>query len=203
MLLSRVLTTDDDLRCFAERYQTEAQGVGLQLEYLHRARVRVYYPPFRPHEFRAGHTVNAQPPLRYFVAPGETAKTLALREYHLRETDLVEIGAIWFARYDSPWRWLHRLQFYFGMTYDAWRTRQPYVLGGSFIAAVVEQQTKLLPQIIYKGTVRVGKVAGLLHIYVGPRAGLWKRFAAGISGDFLARQRKAWRAAPRPIRLPS
>lgn len=191
MLLSRLLTQPNELAQFATDYQCQAYGVTIQPNYLQRAQVRVFYRPFQPKIYLAGFVINPEAPLRYFMAPGEVAKRQTLEKINLQESDLVEIGAIWFSRYQSAVRSFHRVQFYSWMMYDAWRTRRPVLLGGSFIQQVQGQQRVVLPILIYQDIVKIGIYTGSLQLYIGYRKGMWMRLVKALVIDIRRRRQQS------------
>jgi hypothetical protein len=204
MFAFKQLTSPADLDRYKAAYQLASRGVAIADAYLPRAhRVIVAYDTVNPDIFWGGYIISPDPPMRYFVAPGDAARDAALAPLGLTEADLVEIGAIWLATYRSPWRELHRLLFFGAMLRDALRTRRPYILGGSFIRAVQDSQRVVLPHLIFEQVVTVGTFTGTLQLYVGPRRGTWRRFARcaarNVRKRLLNRLRTQWRGA-NPLR---
>ena len=178
MFATKQLTDPAELARFGADYQTASHGVSISPDYLRRVRqVMVVYRTTRPDDYLGGYVINDVPPHRYFLAPGETARDWSLAPLHLSEQDLVEIGAIWFSKYHSPLRELHRLLFFAAMLRDALQTGRPFILGGSFIRKIQELQRKVLPVLIYEDRVTVGDFTGSLQLYIGSRKGMWLRFA--------------------------
>lgn len=190
MLLSRLLTRPDELSQFATNYQRQAHGISIQPDYLQRAQVRVFYQLFRPTAYVAGFVINDGAPYRYFSAPGDAAKNKVLSTNNIQESDLVEIGAIWFSRYKSMFRAVDRTQFYIQMMYDAWLTNRPVILGGSFIDQLQGQQQLVLPTTVYQNVITIGNFTGTLKLYVGQRSGMWARLVRALSIDLKHRYKK-------------
>lgn len=188
MFTTKQLTAPADLAHYGTLYQEAAHGVSIDPDYLRRVRqVTVLYRTARPDEFLGGYIINADPPLRYFAAPGELARDRSLAPLALREQDLVEIGAIWFGKYRSPLREVHRLLFFVAMIRDALKTDRPFILGGSFIRQIQDFQRQVLPVLIYEDRVTVGGFTGSLQLYVGSRKGVWLRLVRTLAVNVFSR----------------
>jgi hypothetical protein len=188
MFTIKQLTAPADLAVYQADYKIASKGVTINMDYLQRTLcVVVMYDTRQPDIYLGGYVINDTPPMRYFVAPGEAAKNQALAKVNLREEDLVEIGAIWLRKYQSPFREFHRVVFFAAMLHDALKTKKPYILGGSFILKIADFQRGGLPSLIYENEITVGDFTGNLQLYVGPRAGMWLRFAKTIIKDVMNR----------------
>ncbi|MBO0949630.1 hypothetical protein [Fibrella forsythiae] len=184
MFTTKQLTTPAELARFSADYKLASLGVTVSADYLQRVRqVTVVVLTARPDVYLGGYVINDVPPHRYFIAPGEAAKDRSLASLHLCENDLVEIGAIWFKKYRSPFREIHRLVFFAAMLRDALKTGRPFILGGSFVQKIQQAQRNVLPMLIYEDRVTVGEVTATLQLYVGSRRGIWLRFARTLVKD--------------------
>lgn len=188
MFTTKQLTAPSDLTRYETQYREASYGVSIAPDYLRRTRqVTVVYRTAQPDEFLGGYIINDAPPLRYFAAPGELARDRSLAPLALHEQDLVEIGAIWFGKYRSPLREVHRLLFFIAMIRDALKTGRPFILGGSFIRQIQDLQRQVLPVLIYEDRVTVGDFTGSLQLYVGSRKGVWLRLVRTLTVNVFSR----------------
>lgn len=174
MLASRTLSTADERQQFATRYQQHARGIPLELDYLNRSAVRVFFKKSDPDHWVGGYVLNLTVPLRYLDFLGASRQAHLLAPYGMRLDDFVEISGAWL---DKPYiNLLERAQFYTAMMLEAYRTQRPGVLAGSFNEKSQALQRRVMPHVLFDAEHQRGSVVGRAQIYFGYRRGMLGRY---------------------------
>lgn len=196
MIASRILSTVDECQRFATLYQHHAHGIPLEIEYLRRSTVRVFFDETQPDSWLGGYVLNLTVPLRYLDFLGASRQASLLAPYDMRLDDFVEISGAWL---DKPRiGLLDRARFYTAMMLEAYRTQRPGVLAGSFHEKNQALQRQVMPHVLFDAEHQRGTFVGRAQIYFGYRRGLLGRYLKAAIVDTWRRFRNPRRPGSPP-----
>ncbi len=163
MLWSRTLSEPHELATFQREF-AQRSGNPVPLEYLRHGRVRGYFD-WRG-RMLGGYVVNDRLPLRYYdwLSPDERAPRPTDKA---RPEEFVEISCIWIdgarIKYDD------RGQIYLESIVVAMRTGKPYILGGTFVERVRDQQMAVMTHLFRHGVSEFRGQPAPYWVYYGER----------------------------------
>jgi hypothetical protein len=140
------IQTDSELNKFISIFD-RISGNPLDKSYLKAAQVRGFYIN---NELVGGYVINVKQPLRYFEWVPHSNRENARVNKHLDQGKSVEITCIWGDQTKTSR--LKRRWIYWMCVFDAMRTGQTWIVGGSTIPKVAKIHRQVLPKLIYSGT---------------------------------------------------
>ena len=160
-----MLRTDIELAVFARRYAAAA-GLGVDLDYLRRARVRAFFDGAG--RMLGGYVINDHPPFRYVQDLGMDAAELLGAE---RVPLFRESTCIWMDRRLGE---LGRMRVYLRCVRDLGRGDRRYILGGSIRPGVAAVQRRGLPHLVFDGAVELHGQRTNAWVYYGTAVTMWR-----------------------------
>ena len=151
MYLKSKVLRESDLPAFQE-FNSENGGAPVDMDYLRKARIRVFFQAGQPNVCVAGYAVNTAPPFRYLSVMDEELRENLMKKHQWNEKDLVEITLI-VKNKQIKWTKAERFIYYAHSIYDAFLTGRSIVLGGSKNNSLAATMMTVLSKLLYKGSV--------------------------------------------------
>lgn len=181
MLLTRILTSVEDLNRYAELYFSKS-GILVKLSYLKNSHVRIFYKAANPEKWIAGYVQNGKGDLRYFQSLPSGRHDDLLAQIGVSSTDILETGGTFLDRM-LP---LERHQVYLMLIAEAYLSGKPVLLGGSIIPKVQHYQMKTMPHLLVEEKMIFDGKEIMLKEYYGFRSDFLRRSACLFFSEFKA-----------------
>lgn len=179
MLLTRILTSVEDLNRYSELYFTKS-GILVKLSYLKNSHVRIFYKVNNPDKWIAGYVQNGNGDLRYFQSLPSSRNNDFVAQMGVVATDILETGCTFIDRM-SP---LERHQVYLTLIAEAYMSGKAVLLGGSIIPKVQNYQMLTMPHLLIEEKMEFDGKEILMKQYYGFRSEFLRRSMALFLREF-------------------